>query len=237
MNASAGINLDQAFVVRPIDITTIWSILTQSVGQVTANAQCRDNMEREFQSAEQLNAYDNASSRAIRVLSIRARSKDREITASLNFGSSYSDRIRVSLDGPEDALIIIRDRLYALFADMKPWYGLICRIDFFYVIWPLLVFMSIMVLAMSDSPRPSRALSFGEALKATGIATIFFVGVGGAIWGLNRLRRRFFPEVVFAIGRGAERYDFDENIRWVVIIGFVLSVLASLLVSFVAPPA
>ncbi|MEK6525535.1 MAG: hypothetical protein AABZ22_01545, partial [Nitrospirota bacterium] len=152
-------------------------------------------------------------------------------------GSGFWDGISLSVDGPEDQVIVVRDKLNALFADMKPWYAVICRIDFFYVIWPLLVFMWLVIIAMSDSSKPSRALSFTEAIRAASIAIVFFVGVGGSVWGLNRLRRRFFPEAVFAIGRGAERYEFDEKIRWVVIIGFAVSVLASFLGAFMVPAA
>ena len=103
--------------------------------------------------------------------------------------------------------------------------------------WPLLVFIWLVILAMSDTSKPSPALTYAEASRAAAAAILFLVGVGGLIWGLNRLRRRFFPNAVYAIGRGVERYELDERIRWVVIVGFVISVLASLLVAFMGPAA
>jgi hypothetical protein len=58
-----------------------------------------------------------------------------------------------------------------------------------------------------------------------------FAGVGGLIWVLNRVRARFFPATVFAIGQGKGRYELDDKVRWVVIVGVFVSVVASLFVA------
>ncbi len=67
---------------------------------------------------------------------------------------------------------------------------------------------------------------------------IAFVGalcfVGWLIW---RLHSRFFPRAFFALGQGTDRYKFDDNIRWVVIIGLPLAVFASLVATFLAGSA
>jgi uncharacterized membrane protein len=59
--------------------------------------------------------------------------------------------------------------------------------------------------------------------------------IGIVIWGLYWLRKRFFPVATFAIGQGLTRHQHYEQIRWVVIVGFVISVLASIVVTVLRP--
>src|ERR1051325_2314117 len=52
-------------------------------------------------------------------------------------------------------------------------------------------------------------------------------------WPLDRLQRWLFPRVFFALGRQAEELIRREKWRSTILIGFVLSVLASLLAAFI----
>lgn len=237
MPVTAEIRSENAFVLRLTEVEAIWSLLGSAIGGVTAKVSCVDGIQREFESASDLAAYDNVASRSIHGLTIRARSEDRETSASMSFNSGFTHGVRLNIEGPEDLVIVVRDKLQPLIADLRPWYSLIARIDFFYVIWPLLVFMWMVLLGMADSSKPSKVLTFAEASRAAAIGLLFLVGVGGLVWGLNRLRERFFPDTFFALGRGVDRYHFDEKIRWVVIVGFVVNVVASLFVAFFVPAA
>ena len=56
-------------------------------------------------------------------------------------------------------------------------------------------------------------------------------------WGLgmffNKLRDFFFPPIVFTTGHGKSRFKNKERLQWVVIIGFVVSLAAGLVVPII----
>lgn len=232
MNVTARIDLSHAFVLRPADVAKIWSAFSESIGPVKATARCTDNIEREFNSADELTSYENARPRAIRSLTIRARSKDWDTSALLHVGSRLSTTIELNLEGPESRVLLVRDRLGELFAEIRPWYSMVTRIDFFVVVWAVMAFFVLVLTAMGSGAKSERTLTFPEAVKAAAILVVFLGAIGALIAGINRLRDRFFPVVTFALGRGQDRYEFDEKIRWVVIIGFLVSAFASLVVAF-----
>jgi len=57
--------------------------------------------------------------------------------------------------------------------------------------------------------------------------------LGFLIAALNSLRSRFFPIGTFALGAEVEKYKTDENIRWVVIVGFFVSLAAAVVFALI----
>ena len=66
---------------------------------------------------------------------------------------------------------------------------------------------------------------------ATSLLAIIVALVGGL--GLNKLKSKIFPSSTFALGQGKARHNHLENIRWGVIIAFIVGVAASLVVALV----
>jgi len=77
-----------------------------------------------------------------------------------------------------------------------------------------------------DTPN-SNALELVQSIKIIVIVLSVFGIIALSIWGLNRLRGIYFPFASFAIGQGLERYRVQENVRWGVVIAFVVSLAAS----------
>lgn len=224
-------------MLRAADAASIWAVLSDYVGPVGVTARCADDIEREFDSVDALTGYDNPLPRAIRSLSFRARSKDRETSASLRLGGGLSSTIDLDIEGPEPSVLNIRDRLSEVFGEIRPWYSPMSRVDFFFVVGAIFFFFVLVLTAMSGGAKSEKTLSFFQALRSATVVLGFLAGIGLVIWCLNRLRDRFFPVATFALGRGQERYEFDEKIRWVVIVGFLVSVFSSLVVAFLLPTA
>lgn len=106
----------------------------------------------------------------------------------------------------------------------------VTRLDGFQVVWGPVLFGYLVLAVMAGEAGPARPHTFSEALPIVGL----LIGVLGvlttATWGLNRLRDLYFPVATFAIGQGARRHQLRETIRWVVVVGFLVSLAASVFV-------
>lgn len=205
-----------------------------AVGSVTAITSCADNAKREYESLPQLLAFDNAKVKEIRSLDLTARSKDFKRQGSVTFGS-WSDHIEVTLSAEDEKDISqAREELRDALDGAKAWYSTISRVDL-----PKMLLMSLLLLwlvtniTLGESSEPRRGVEFGRAV----LLALQVLGVFGAIgllcWFMWKIHARYFPRSFFALGQGVDRYQIDDNMRWVVIIGFVVSVFGSLVVAFV----
>ena len=223
-----------AFVLRSDAVNRVWAILESTIGSVAATARCADNARREFGSLSQLLAFDNAKAKEIRSLQFSARSKDFKRRGGVTFGD-WGDTISVTLSAQEDDEILqVREELKDVTDGTRAWYSLISRIDVpIGLIVSMFVLWLVGSLAIGESSEPRRGLELGQAA----LLAAQVLGVAGALcffgWVLWRLHARYFPRAFFALGQGAERYKVDDNMRWVVIVGLVVSVFGSLVVAFV----
>ncbi|WP_273232712.1 hypothetical protein, partial [Pseudomonas kuykendallii] len=56
------------------------------------------------------------------------------------------------------------------------------------------------------------------------------------IWLTSFMRKKFFPISTFSLGQGSERNKHSEQMRWVVIVGFVISIVSSTLTTLIIAP-
>jgi hypothetical protein len=140
--------------------------------------------------------------------------------------------MNVSLRGEETCISSLRTSLTDILDGMCPWYSRIATVDLFYVWVPSFMVLTLVLQFMSSPSTPKVAIPFRKALYLTAVFVGAIAAIGLVIWGTSRLRSRFFPVSTFAIGQGLGRHQLDEQIRWVVIVGFLVSVAASI---FLAP--
>jgi hypothetical protein len=76
-------------------------------------------------------------------------------------------------------------------------------------------------------------ITFGQWTALLGLIAVaaFLPQIIGGI--LNWIRDKNFPKTVFAIGQGAKRHANKEVVRTVVIVGFVVSLVAGVVLFFV----
>ena len=224
-----------AFVLRREAVCRVWTILESAIGSVSATARCADDARREFGSLSQLLAFDNAKAKEIYSLQFSARSQDFERRGDVTFvGRSRLTPISVTLSAQEDGEILqAREELKDVIDGTRAWYSSISRVNVGIL---FLAFVGILWLvakiALGDPPGPRLGVELGQAVMRAAQVLGILGALGLFCWVLWRLHARYFPLAFFALGQGAERYRFDDNIRWVGIVGLVVSVFGSLVVSF-----
>jgi len=228
MEAHTRFDITHAFVATSDDIKKFWSIFTSYGLVVTVAASCTDGLVRHFDSCESLLQYDNPTRAAITSLDISARLREPYTTAEISLGARYSAPISISLRGDEGAVSSMRTYVSDASDGMRAWYSAISRIDFFYIWFPVLVFLLMLGQVMSPSGVPHPATPLKKAVESLAFVGLVIGGIAAAIWSISLLRKRCFPVATFAIGQGLSRHKQKEQVRWVVVVGFVVGVGASL---------
>ena len=232
MEAKTEIEYKQAYILTPAAISKIWVLLQNVVGSVKATAICEDKIERQFTNLEELTNYENSRLRGINKLDISAKSSDLNETAYINFRSSLPS-ISLRAEGAEPNITSLKDTFTEIADGMRAWYSPITRIDLFLVVVIVGWFAFMILNSMSGHSRSSTGMTFHRALVIAFIVAGIFIGLGLTIWGLIKAHRRFFPVATFAVGQGETRHEIDEKYRWAVIVGFVISAFASLVIALI----
>ena len=225
-----------AFVLGNDAVRSIWTTL-ESIGAVLATARCADNARREFESISQLLDFKNPRAKELRSLQFSAESKDHKRYAHVAFGDQLtSSQISVTLSALEEReLSDTQGKLIDAIDGTKAWYSFIARID---MVWGLFALLGglwfVGRVMVGDASGPRLGVGFGQAVLVTVVAIGFWGMIGLFCWVIWRLHARYFPLAFFALGQGAERYQVDDKMRWVVIIGLVISVFGGSVASFFA---
>lgn len=229
MDAHTKFDIQQGFVATSQDITKMWKTLEDSGMTITTTVNCSDGLVRHFQDSEMLTQYENPQRASITALEISGRCHEPYATAEISLGARYSAPVSVSIRGEEDLVASMRMAVTDTLDGMKPWYSRISTIDLFYVWVPIFMVLIMLFQIMAPSNTPTPAIPFKKALKILTIAVTMIGLIGAMIWGIAWSRKRFFPVGTFAIGQGLARHQYYEQVRWVVIVGFVVSVAASMI--------
>lgn len=98
-----------------------------------------------------------------------------------------------------------------------------------YVLGRCFFFILFLVLTLMGSSEPSTrpGRSFIEALKLLPQVVGFLGGILAMIIAVASLRTRFFPLVSFTTGQSTRRHQIDEQIRWTVLVGFLVGLAGS----------
>ncbi len=231
MDARTTITSSQAFVVAPNDVKKLFRILTDRIGDTTIHSLTADGIEREHRDAKSLCDGEYPWQKRIVSLRFSSASDDRKKRINLRIAESGIYLIDVEVVASDDVVERLREELLVLFGGLRPWYYRIAQFDFigsgFLVLLGLVVLVSVLVavglVEMNESPS-----AIQNRQQANGIALLFAIVLCGAIF--NRARAWLFPMGTFAIGQTAARAEFLEKIRWGVVVGFVVSLAASLAV-------
>jgi hypothetical protein len=225
MTIEAGIEQKHAFVLQVDAVRRLWKILADEIAPPSATITCGDKTERTFASVDNLVDFENSPARHIVRLHLSARTDDWTRRAGVTFGGYVPITGSVSGDGEE--IIGMRDKLDDVISGTKPWFNRLSKVDFFWVAL-VPVWLGLMVLG-AITPEREEAVPISRAM---------FVVVGGPallagmIWGLNRLRKWAFPIATFAIGQGIARHEHLEKIRWTAMVGLLVSIAGSVIVTF-----
>jgi hypothetical protein len=227
--ASTKLDIRHAFVVERELVEKLCSLIVNHVGKVTITVECTDEVEREFASSTELNAYDNLSSRSIRSMRVSGRSKDYETSASLGFGPNGAF---FSITAPSDDLVVkMRQEVQDIAREMRPWFSPFATVNMFVIAAGFLILLWLGITVgqalgfIADSGKPSTESGRSDAQGWLVIITYF-----GMFAVLHELQTRIFPVTTFALGQGKQRHENREKMRLSVVVALVVSVIASLIV-------
>ena len=247
MNVSYSKDFPHAFVVGPDELKKLVELLQKRIGKVGIHADCADDLSREFKTLKDLITYENPKPKEIRSIRLNARSDDYSKSATIVFRMPprHSSGISIDITGREDVVSRLKEEILDIIVGIRPWYGVMYRINFVNPVWVvlgillvvgILLTFSFLFLALGWMPAVPEANRKDLVSRLRSIRTvllipqvIFFVI---AVFS-NKILKSFFPKAVFTIGQGKSRFEHQEKVRWVVIIGFCVSLAASLVVPIV----
>jgi len=229
MQVHASRDLPGAIIVDEDSIKRIWAHVEGYTNAPLAEVKCSDEITRTFDTLEGLIGYENNPRAFIKQIEISGRSREPARSITITLGRNYSTPTSLSIRGEEIDASTAQEKVRDTIHGMKAWNSKVATFDMF-TLWLIVMTMSLVILqlmAPSDStPRPGRSLN--EALHALPNVILVLGGVALLVWATVFIRRRFFPLVSFPIGQGIKRYQFDEQIRWTVIVGFIVGLTASI---------
>ena len=228
MNVSRDARITQPFVLTPEELKKLCDSIERAAKISSINAECSDELEREFKSLTELLEYENPPSKAIETLRIYAYSSD--TTVWVRFYKELWHNVSFTVQGPEEKVVPIIESIDSRLSAIRPWYAVLALSDYRGILLEgfcaLILYLAIQRVVLTSAglahtPFPSYLFM-----------TLFGIGVFILSLLINRLvtklRKNYFTAGVFAIGQGMTRHQNNETIRTTVFFGFLINIVAGL---------
>jgi hypothetical protein len=234
MDVHYSVLLPTAFVVGEDELKKLSDLLSERIGKLEIRADCAGEVARTFKNVKEVGAYENAKGKEIRRLHLFAYSDNFDKRATIVLCGSLWRGISLDLQGRDDVVTRLRMDLLEIIGGMRIWYAGFHRVDFvaialfaFFLLW----FGSLIGVAFKWVPIEGRKEEDPHAVARAQLAVYGLIAILLAIGlGLNCLRNSVFPRAVFLISQGKRRFQLLEKIQWGIVIGFVVSLAASLVI-------
>ena len=229
-----------AYTVHLEDLSKLWALMEDKVGNVTAVADCSDKVQRIFDSLEDLASYDNFSTKQIMELSLSARSLDRYKFVSIEFSQVLSYSIKIAIECPDDELLLLKDRILDILDAMRHQVlsYLVSRdtqfgIAFLLPSWIIVRIVSNLILFGTIVPSNDVSHDAGFWLNYIVMASYSIFPLMLVGYGLYKLRAVLVPSIYFAIGQGVSRYENWKE-RWRLGLGAIIAVVIGIIAIIVS---
>ena len=221
--------LPQAFVIGTSELEEVVALLEEHIGEVYIRVKCSDDLSRDFETVKELIAYKNPKSKEILRIYLSARSDDYSKSAGITFAHSTWSGILIDYKGSEDTVSRLKEETLDIIAGIRPWYNIVYNskvsitIGFIFGMISMLWILS----ALGYKIGEIGLINFlQDVMPIQLIASIMFVAVWWFL--LKKPYEYLFPQAVFVIGQGKSRFEHQQRVRWCVIIGFFVSLVAGL---------
>ncbi len=234
VDAHYSVELPQAFVAGEDELKKLASLLSDRIGNLEIRADCADGVARMFTTIEKLDAFENAKGKEIQRLRISSHSDDLKKRATIDLSGSRWKGISLDFEASDDIVSLLRADVLDLITGMQPWYTVLYRVDFvsiavlaYFILWSILLIVVAFKWLPVDSSKEvdSSNSALAQLVVYGGIALLLAIGIA-----LNRFRDLFFPHAVFSIGQGKARFKHLERIQWGIIIAFIISFAAGVVI-------
>ncbi len=249
MDARTSITRDHAFVLTDQDVKKITGLLQERIGKVTIRSESADGLERDYGDAKVLCAIENPWPKRIQVLRFRARSEGGEKQARLWFYEDGYWPIDGEIAAPEAVVERLRRELLDIIDGTRPWYGwltvgirkavpilifVVCNLVTFVVV--ILTFGPFPKNPMQPQPGAHQASGWTPILIGMPVGLLLGSLILVIVWVLVRSWRGVFPRGLIAIGQVQKRHETREMVRWVVVIGGLVSIVGSMVATLALLP-
>ena len=216
-------------VARPL-LEAFGAKVSARLPRVTINAKCSDGLNREFGSFAELFDFRNPERAQITEIGVVARNESFADRFSLILDSDDYKNVHISVDAEEELGIYLNDLSNDFIASLRPRYSWIARVDIDIVL--LICWLALLVSSLWKAKSLSFELPKSIDLVPLAVgAALGLIPLTAAIF-LKRFKRRFFPKAAFAIGDGEQRHSSKDTTRTVLIAGFIVPVVSSIVVSW-----
>jgi hypothetical protein len=126
--------LTQPYVLDANDLLRLCESLQRVTPKLSFEVSCIDQIKREFTNLNDLLGFENPRKKEILALRIMGFSDDVNSRVWLKFDNDQHSNIYVPLQGDEDSILKASDFIDECLSGIKPWYSLVARADFFWVL-------------------------------------------------------------------------------------------------------
>lgn len=206
-----------AYVVHLPDLEKLWMLMENRVGSVSFEAECADEVQREFNCWEDLKSYENAPSKQIVEMSLGAGSRDFQKSVSIDLSPRSEHPLTVTIHCPDDEISSLKEDITDILDGMRhrilSWFvGRDILLAILHLSWSVsIVLILFNIISYGTILVPD--IEAGTVWKSFVVGyyvCVILVGIGYAI---SKLRASLIPSVYFAIGQGKSRYDAWKS-RW-----------------------
>ena len=236
MKLSRSTTETRAFVLTWASLEKLHSSIAERLPQVYISARCSDQLDRVFESLQELTDFGNPSRAAIQELRITGRDSKRDQRFSISLSNERRINVRISLDANEEDAIPLNDLATDTVDSLRPWYSWVARADWYWLVlggW-LGTQLALATLKLALAGDKVITFSIGTPTTAKEVLKGVLIGLApfAAGFALNSVRNKFFPVGTFAIGQGELRHTSAEVTRTVLIAGLAVSIVTSIALSW-----
>ncbi len=235
MDAEFSTDIQQPFIAHKDDLRKIGKLLSERIGELSLNADCADGLNRKFASINALVEYENSKTKELVRLRMVAHSSDHKKRAEVDLSGSTWRGISIHIQAREDVVGRLKESLLDTISEMRPMYAWLHRYDFLFVAIGTQILIGLIpagLLATGIIQMPqSSTIAARELAQAVliGLISPAFAFLLGTV--VNRFRDTLFPKAIFAVGSAERRLAKLEKLQMSVIVGFLVSFAASVIVA------
>ena len=228
------------FIIQKDSLKKIYKILEENIGtEISISAECKDGIDHDYSSLEDIFLYDNLNKSKIINLTFRASNPN-------SYGSSYfriytkrtfGDEINYDIQLPRDQIYSVKKSLDDVIESTFPWFRILSKVNFivlYFLGFLLLVLMGFVfeLLGMYDEYRSNKENSNSNETNEL----VFWAYILGALFfsiTIEKFKKILFNESYFLIGKQIDRHAITEKFRWFALTSFLafLGVLAKSMIN------
>lgn len=224
--------LKLAIVLEKDNFSRLINAFESICPRLSIEATCRDGLDREFETLDQLYSYANQKSQSIVSLIVRGWSLERDSSFTIKIIDRKFENISLSYACEEQQAHQLSEAFDVFIDDSRPmwswfaargWGGLAWCAVMLWLYWPLIIAFV----------TPGESISLNTSKPINWINLAFGIAFAAAMYAMMeitaKVTREWFPMATFCIGNGIKRHRNNGFVRSTVILTLILGLVSSAL--------